>query len=185
MRIFFDTEFTGLHQRTSLISIGLVSEDNKKFYAEFSDYDKTQVNSWIQENVVDKLWINGDINEYSIPEWYYYASKEHIREKLAEYFAQFDEVELVSDCCHYDMTLLVDIFGTAFDLPKNVCPACYDINQDIGIYHKISAADAFDVCREDFVSNALGIVTPEDQKHTAIHDAEIIKKIYEIINGKV
>ena len=38
MKIFFDTEFTGLHKDTSLISIGLVDEDGKTFYAEFLDY---------------------------------------------------------------------------------------------------------------------------------------------------
>jgi DNA polymerase III epsilon subunit-like protein len=38
MKIFFDTEFTGLHKDTTLISIGLVSEDNRKFYAELIDY---------------------------------------------------------------------------------------------------------------------------------------------------
>jgi len=48
-KIFFDTEFTGLRQRTTLISIGLVSERRKTFYAEIMDYDKSQVDSWIQE----------------------------------------------------------------------------------------------------------------------------------------
>jgi hypothetical protein len=37
-KIFFDTEFTGLHQGTTLISIGLISECGKTFYAEFTDY---------------------------------------------------------------------------------------------------------------------------------------------------
>ena len=37
MKIFFDTEFTGLHKNTTLISIGLVAENGKKFYAEFND----------------------------------------------------------------------------------------------------------------------------------------------------
>lgn len=37
MIIFFDTEFTGLHKDTTLISIGLVSETGEKFYAEFDD----------------------------------------------------------------------------------------------------------------------------------------------------
>ena len=36
-KIFFDTEFTGLHQNTTLISIGLVSECGKSFYAELVD----------------------------------------------------------------------------------------------------------------------------------------------------
>ena len=31
MKIFFDTEFTGLHKNTTLISIGLVTEEGKHF----------------------------------------------------------------------------------------------------------------------------------------------------------
>lgn len=38
MLVFFDTEFTGLHQDARLISIGLVAEDGERtFYAELSD----------------------------------------------------------------------------------------------------------------------------------------------------
>ena len=37
MKVFFDTEFTGLYKDTNLISIGLVSEDGKEFYAEIDD----------------------------------------------------------------------------------------------------------------------------------------------------
>ena len=53
-KVFLDTEFTGLHKKTTLISIGLVSGE-KTFYAEFTDYDKNQVGSWLKENVIDKL----------------------------------------------------------------------------------------------------------------------------------
>ena len=42
-KIFFDCEFTGLHQNTSLISIALISECGKIFYAEFNDYYEEQV----------------------------------------------------------------------------------------------------------------------------------------------
>ena len=55
MKIFFDTEFTGLHQNTTLISIGLISECGKTFYAEFTDYDKSQIDDWLQENVINNL----------------------------------------------------------------------------------------------------------------------------------
>ena len=52
-KIFFDTEFTGLHQRTTLISIGLIADlglgkGTKSFYAELTDYDQSQVDEWIQ-----------------------------------------------------------------------------------------------------------------------------------------
>ena len=42
MKVWFDTEFTGLHKNTTLISIGLVTENGKTFYAEFTDYDESQ-----------------------------------------------------------------------------------------------------------------------------------------------
>jgi hypothetical protein len=40
MKIFFDTEFSGLHKNTTLISIGCISEDGKTFYAELEDLIK-------------------------------------------------------------------------------------------------------------------------------------------------
>ena len=51
-----DMEFTGLHQHTTLISIGLESDCGKSFYAEFTDYDESQVDEWIQENVIENLF---------------------------------------------------------------------------------------------------------------------------------
>jgi len=45
MKIFFDSEFTGLHQKTTLISIGLISEDDRYFYYECIDYDKDHVDN--------------------------------------------------------------------------------------------------------------------------------------------
>ena len=57
MNLYFDTEFTGLHKNTTLISIGIISEDGKTFYAELNDYDKSQVDEWIQSNVIDNLYL--------------------------------------------------------------------------------------------------------------------------------
>ena len=42
-KIFFDCEFTGLHQNTTLVSIGLISDKGHHFYAELYDYDKSQI----------------------------------------------------------------------------------------------------------------------------------------------
>lgn len=53
--IWFDTEFSGLHKNTTPISIGLISDTNKTFYAEFEDFDKSQVDEWIQNNVINNL----------------------------------------------------------------------------------------------------------------------------------
>ena len=46
---------TGLHRNTSLISIGLRTEFGSYFYAEFTDYDQSQINEWLQEHVIGNL----------------------------------------------------------------------------------------------------------------------------------
>ena len=55
MNIYFDTEFTGLHKDTTLISLGCVADDGRRFYTEFTDFDKSQCNDWINENVINNL----------------------------------------------------------------------------------------------------------------------------------
>ena len=56
MNLYFDTEFTGLVPGTTLISLGIVSENGDKFYAEFNDYNEDLVDDWVRENVISKLW---------------------------------------------------------------------------------------------------------------------------------
>lgn len=190
MKIFFDTEFTGLHKNTTLISIGLVDENNRTFYAEFSDYNETQCDEWIRENVIKHLkWSKeGPIENFmnqslDFNKTEVYGTKECIRDCIGVWLSAYDEVELVSDCCHYDMVLFIDIFGSAFDIPKNVNPACHDINQDIATYYKISEREAFGISREDILSSNNFIVDEEIMKHNALFDAQVIKDIYELMNN--
>lgn len=182
MNLFFDTEFTGLHKDTTLVSIGIVAENGKKFYAESADYDESQCDDWIKENVLAhtilarnetlaaRLGADEDTTVVL-------GGKEDIRHELFEWLKQFDEVQFVSDVCHYDMVLLIDIFGTAFDLPKNVSAVCHDISQDIARHYGISDREAFDKSREDIVAELCGGFIAGD-KHNSLYDAEIIKAIY-------
>ena len=57
MRIFFDTEFTGLTADARLISIGLVDESgDHEFYAELSDtYDVAQCSDFCRAEVLPHL----------------------------------------------------------------------------------------------------------------------------------
>lgn len=182
MLIFFDCEFTGLHQDTTLISIGMISEDGKKFYAEASDYDKSQVDDWINENVLANRWCHTNRFELEEPYYYVYGNKVSIAHELKKYLRQFDEVELVSDCAHYDMMLFINLFGTAFDIPENVCPVCYDINQDIAKFHNVDGFTAFDISREDILLN--NGIEIKGAKHNALYDAEVIRALYNILNKK-
>lgn len=78
-----------------------------------------------------------------------------------------------------DMVLLIDLLaGNAMKLPEFITPACHDINQDIATMLDISEKAAFDISREQLLTNR-GIDLPKGQKHNALYDAEVIKAIYE------
>ena len=183
MNIYFDTEFTGLHKNTTIVSIGLVSHNGKMFYAESTDFDDSQCDEWIMKNVLSHTIMSGndelakclgEDNNITVV----IGDRESISSELRQWLSQFDDVQFVSDVCHYDMVLLIDIFGTAFDLPENVSASCHDINQDIAKHCGISEKDAFNECREDIVSgNGISI---DGKKHNALYDAKVIKAIYEI-----
>lgn len=182
MKVFFDTEFTGLHKDTTLISIGLISEDRRSFYAELTDYDKKQCNDWIKENVIDNLVSSKlESDKKYIPN-YHIGTKDNISAALGNWFRQFENVELVSDVCHYDMVLLIDLFGGAINLPQNVCPNCYDINQDIARYYNIDLQTAFDKSREKILWDNYKEHAVGGEKHNALHDAKVIRELYQILN---
>ena len=180
MKIFFDTEFTGLHKNTSLISLGMVDENGRSFYAEFTDYDKSQVNDWLNDNVFKhcKYINNSETDIYrelrGFKDGNMIAVGNHgfIEESLRSWLSEYDDVQLVSDVCHYDMVLFIDIFGTAFDLPDSINSSCHDINQDIARYYNITEKEAFDMSREDIAGDVPG------DKHNALYDAMVIREIY-------
>jgi len=189
MKIFFDTEFTGLKKSSSLISLGMVDENGRTFYAEFLGYNSDDYDEWVKDNVIANLkyktcidnWHNGDplyTKDFICVGYRYY-----IRPLLERWLSIYDNVELVSDVCHYDMVLFIDIFGTAFDLPKNVCPSCHDINQDIAYYLGVSEKEAFDYSREELISTLNRFKGTEDtqmkvEKHNSLYDAKVIKELY-------
>jgi hypothetical protein len=176
-KIFFDTEFTGLHQGTTLISFGAISECGKTFYAEFTDYAITQVDDWLKENVIAKLnHPKGDVNDCIVTEdrpndMLVYGTKKEIKTYLEKWLFQFDEVEMWSDCLSYDWVLFSQIWEHAFNIPKNV----YYIPFDICTVFKIKGIDP-DINREKF---GCGEVYSEMPKHNALWDARVIKMCYE------
>lgn len=59
---------------------------------------------------------------------------------------------------------------------------CYDINQDIARYYKISQKEAFNKSREEILEeNKIEI---EGDKHNSLYDAKVIKELYYILNKK-
>lgn len=168
-KIFFDTEFTGLHKNTTLISVGLVSETGESFYAELTDYDKSQVDDWIQENVISNL--KSVTHDGTV-----IGDKKEVRIALTKWLGQFGDVEIWSDCLSYDWVLFCDLFGTAFDIPKNV----YYIPFDICTLFYEKGIDP-DINREDFAGLTNGILS----KHNALWDAKVIRECFLKLNTTI
>lgn len=176
-KIFFDTEFTGLHQNTTLISIGLISECGKTFYAELTDYDKRQIDEWLQKNVIDNLILPHDLGGNGIGVDGYVGDTKFIKEYLEKWLSQFEQVEFWSDCLSYDWVLFNQLFGHAFNIPKNV----YYIPFDICTLFKMKGIDP-DVNREEFSGMAF-ISSEIPKKHNALWDAKVIKACYDKLVG--
>lgn len=163
MKVFLDTEFTGLHKDTQLISIGMISEGGDELYLELNDWDYFKIKKddvlWLNMNVLSKLSRTNLVN-----------TKE-AADIITEYCNNIgEEIEIWSDCLSYDWVLFCNIFEHAFNIPKNV----YYIPFDICTLFKEKGIDP-DINREKFAN----INPKETEKHNALFDAKIIKKCYE------
>ena len=151
----------------------MISECGKTFYAEFTDYDKSQVDDWIRENVVEKLVLkphpdtfqNGKIAHHTV-----LSDSKIIKSELEYYFSQFESVEMWSDCLSYDWVLFCQLWGHAFNIPKNI----YYIPFDIYTLFKAKGIDP-DINREEFAG------MDSLHKHNALWDAEVIKECHKKI----
>lgn len=180
VKIYLDCEMTGLTKKDSLISLGAVYFDpisgrNKTFYAEFNDYDTNDLDNWIIDNVIANLKYNNR-DSFKIQSLYDVRMKsntEYISNELRKWIEQInDDVIFVADVGHYDIVFTYDIFGGAFNLPKNLSATYHDLNTDIARHLEITESEAFDICREDLIIGQF-----EEAKHNALYDALVCQNI--------
>lgn len=171
-KVFLDTEFTGLHQQTTLISIGLVADSGEEFYAELTDYDNLQITDWLRENVLSKLWLTNnhdfDTTEKGI---YLKGDKGTINEALQKWFSQFEGVEIWADVLAYDWVLFCELFGGALKIPENIFYAPFDLATMLRIKGIIEPVSNYenDISRYEFA----GI--EKSKQHNAMEDARVEK----------
>lgn len=189
-KLFIDFEYTGLHQATTPISLGIISECGKTFYAEFTDYDRTQLNDWLDENIIPNTWvaINNPITSMGEvigdSRWadkHVFGSSDYIKPFLEEWLSQFEKIVIWSDCLAYDWVLFNQIWGHAFSIPENI----YYIAMDICTVFEMQGIDP-DVSREEYCEienfteeKTKGLYNDfKSVKHNALWDAFIIRECY-------
>lgn len=172
MKIFFDFEFTALSQNASPISLGMISEDGRQFYAEFMDYDREQVSPWVKENVLPKLRLQelDGLPVLKAPSiWQIIGTRRQVEILLRDWLSQFDRVEMWGDVLAYDWILFLELFegDPERKLPRNV----FYIPFDISTLMKSKGIDP-DIDRETF--SGLSLL----DKHNALDDARMIRECY-------
>lgn len=200
MKLFFDTEFTGLTQSANLLSIGIIDENDRMFYAEFSYSRDLNLDEWIVNNVISNMLFKNLPGHLDIGKDYVFVKGDNleVKVKLIDWLDYYKDEELifVTDVGHYDFVLLIDLLtsgGTALDLPKNISPTYIDVNQILADKLGISVKEAFDINRENYLcENFLKVVISLDDykfidlpKHNALGDAFVLKTLYNrLINGE-
>lgn len=203
LKIFYDSEFTGLHRKTSLISLGMVTEYGDSFYAEFLGYKRSQCDEWINNNVIKNL-IFKDRRTYQT---FYDGTGENthvkakgsireIRDIMMPWFRKVlatsgkDKIQFVSDCDTYDMMLLNDIIsptGCTIDLPPefdyislDICTMFFINNIDPDV-NRIEFLESQNVNIDDIIDTGVMIGMKGGNTHNSLFDAAVIKACFNIL----
>ena len=194
MKIFFSVDYIGVHRERDIVSIGMISEDGREFYAELNDYNDENIEGWEDEVVLDNLKYDSSVEYYirsKVSEdisvdnkWNIQmrGNRDELELELRDWLSQFNRVQLISDVGYFDFTLLVDLFGSMKELPVNMASCCHDINQDIAEYLRVSDRDAYSVDRINFINNHGDVDIEEVEKSNVLYEARVVKKCYEIVS---
>jgi hypothetical protein len=176
MRYFLDTEFLEDGKIIDLISIGIVSEDHRSFYAISSecDMDRVLADPWLRANVWP--FIKDDVeNGHALP-----------RAEIARQLLEFvhpkhhtaalyrdllplhspEESEFWGFNCAYDWVALRQLFGRMIDCPRQLPYFCHDIKQYKNFLHVL-----------ELPRIATGT------KHNALDDAFEVKQMFEFLRA--
>jgi hypothetical protein len=121
VRFFYDCEFIEDGITIDLVSIGVVDEGGREFYAVSSEFDPTRAIEWVRRNVLDKLPAPAD------PAW---RSLERIRAELLAFLTEPNEpIELWAWMSAYDHVALAQLWGDMRALPRPVPRFTHELRQ--------------------------------------------------------
>jgi hypothetical protein len=124
-RYFYDCEFIEDGRTIDLVSIGVVDEHGREFYAISTEFDERAAVPWVKRNVLDRLPSPGD------PAW---RSRARIRDDLLAFLVEPlaqtpDELELWAWYAAYDHVVLAQLWGRMPALPREIPRFTKDLRQ--------------------------------------------------------
>lgn len=148
--IFFDTEFTSLHNKPKLISIGLISENGQKaFYAELADtYQVSDLSEFALNHVIPLL-----SRECLL-------LQKELKSQLKLWIESFNsEVMLACDNYTWDWPFILELFSMD-NWPTNLSKECFRLNMNY-----LKDADSYFEAQQTAYEAGL-------RKHHALDDAK-------------
>jgi len=168
--IFLDTEFTGEHGQTSLVSLGMVTMENQTLEINFNDFKKKQVTRWLKNNVLPKLTER--------PIFLKKKSIFHIHNFLENYSGG-RKIIIVTAGKTLDLSLFFDLYKFLKKNKKNNFHWLYDLPHYLSHSNHLDLNTMFflaglkNIDREKFVN-----IKTIKNKHNALYDAIVIKKCF-------
>jgi hypothetical protein len=180
MKYFLDTEFIeGFHKPLlgkrrhfiDLISIGIVSEDNRGFEFISNEYKWSDADKWVQDNVIIPLYVDkvrGDNrNRLSASNFHLHIGESNA--KIAQEIKRFvytdkpSKIQFYGYYSDYDWVLFCSLFGRMIHLPNGFPMYCYDLKQ---------------MMADKGVDSSHPNCPKLKKEHSALHDAAWNKEVY-------
>jgi 3' exoribonuclease, RNase T-like len=137
--ICYDTEFLEDGKTIELISIGMIAEDGREYYAVNKRMPKRRIRKspWLMKNVVPSLprphgdWVLGMPNRWLF-NYLDPCVKEpaRIAREVRRFIQDTPDLELWADYGAYDHVVLCQLWGRMIDLPHGVPMFTHDLEQE-------------------------------------------------------
>ncbi|GAB3672032.1 polyadenylate-specific 3'-exoribonuclease AS [Saccharopolyspora dendranthemae] len=127
MRYFYDCEFIEDGRTIDLVSIGVVDETGREFYAVSTEFDAARAGAWVREHVLPQL---------PPPAEQCWKSRSRIREDLYKFLtSRGGNIEMWAWYAAYDHVALAQLWGPMPTLPSRIPKFTRDLRQrweDVG-----------------------------------------------------
>lgn len=157
MRFFIDTEFIEDGKTIDLLSIALVCEDGREYYAESAEADRDRASHWVQRNVLP--FLKGPTK-----------SRKQIADEVLIFLrsgGRYDKAELWGWYAAYDHVVLAQLWGPMAMLPNGIPQHTNDLR---------TFAD-----REGIEKKLRELKLQNPNPHHALEDARWIRDAYNVI----
>lgn len=214
MKHYLDTEFIERFHKPflgksrhviDLISIGLVCEDGRKYYAISNEFNPKHASDWVKENVIKQLepkncydlfgglrdtWksnkrIAQEIFEFICPysianDWADIGSIDD----GGEAYLKANPPEFYGYYADYDWVLFCSLFGTMMQLPNGFPMYCIDLKQTLDEHAERYSRQRHvskDQILKEFKSSPL--YPKQSNEHNALDDAKWNKELHHFLNN--